>query len=82
MRLYRCENGQYPDNLQSLVPKYSPKVPVDPFDSKPIGYRKLEKGFKVWGVGKRGIGGCVVTLFGGRSSKGFELSSKCGQSDE
>ncbi|MCX7967927.1 MAG: hypothetical protein N3B10_05480 [Armatimonadetes bacterium] len=64
------------------MPKYSPKVPVDPFDDKPIRYRKLEKGFKVWGVEKRGIGGCVVTLFIGRSSKGFELSPKGEQSDE
>ncbi len=51
LRLYRKENGRYPENLQQLVPKYLPFVPVDPYDGKPIRYRKLEKGFKVWSVG-------------------------------
>jgi len=51
LRLYRKENGRYPENLQQLVPKFLPSVPVDPYDGKPIRYRKLEKGFKVWSVG-------------------------------
>jgi len=51
LRLYRKENGRYPENLQQLVPKYLPSVPVDPYDGKPIRYRRLQKGFKVWSVG-------------------------------
>ena len=51
LRLYRKENGRYPENLQQLVPKYLPSVPIDPYDGKPIRYRKLQKGFKVWSVG-------------------------------
>jgi hypothetical protein len=51
LRLYRKENGRYPENLQQLVPKYLPSVPIDPYDGKPLRYRKLAKGFKVWSVG-------------------------------
>lgn len=52
LRLYRYERGHYPDNLHALVPKYLPSVPLDPYDGKPLRYRKLEKGFKVWSVGR------------------------------
>jgi hypothetical protein len=51
LRLYRKENGRYPENLQQLVPKYLPSMPIDPYDGKPLRYRKLQKGFKVWSVG-------------------------------
>jgi hypothetical protein len=51
LRLYRKENGRYPENLQQLVPKYLPSVPIDPYDGRPLRYRKLAKGFKVWSVG-------------------------------
>jgi hypothetical protein len=51
LRLYRKENGRYPENLQQLVPKYLPSVPIDPYDGKPLRYRKLQMGFKVWSVG-------------------------------
>ncbi|HEV8378279.1 MAG TPA: hypothetical protein VGP99_05480 [Tepidisphaeraceae bacterium] len=39
-RLYRDEHGQFPQNLQQLVPKYLPAIPTDPFfsDGRPIGY--------------------------------------------
>lgn len=50
-RLYREEHGHYPDNLQALVPKYLPKVPIDPFDGKPLRYQRLAKGFKIWSIG-------------------------------
>lgn len=54
LRLYRCEFGLYPDNLRALVPKYLPSVLLDPYDGKPLRYRKLGKGFKVWVVGQDG----------------------------
>ena len=51
LRLYRKEHGHYPENLQALVPKFLPSVPSDPYDGKPLRYRKLAKGFKVWSIG-------------------------------
>jgi hypothetical protein len=51
LRLYRKEHGRYPEDLQALAPKFLPSVPSDPYDGKPLRYRKLQKGFKVWSVG-------------------------------
>jgi len=51
LRLYRREHGRYPETLQELVPKYLPSLPVDPFDGKPLRYKRLAKGFKIWSVG-------------------------------
>ncbi len=51
LRLYRKEHGRYPEDLRALVPKFLPSVPSDPYDGKPLRYRKLAKGFKVWSVG-------------------------------
>ncbi len=39
---YLREEGSLPDDLQALVPKYIPEVPVDPFDCKPFRYSKSE----------------------------------------
>jgi hypothetical protein len=39
-----------PESLSELVPKYLPKVPIDPFDGKPLRYSK-EKGI-IYCVGK------------------------------
>jgi len=52
LRLYRKEHGRYPEDLRALVPKFLPSVPSDPYDGKPLRYRKLAKGFKVWSVGR------------------------------
>ncbi len=51
LRLYRHKHGRYPETLQELVPKYLPSLPVDPFDGKPLRYKRLADGFKVWSVG-------------------------------
>lgn len=50
LRLYRSQHGRYPDTLQELAPKYLPSVLVDPFDGKPLRYRRLPQGFKVWSI--------------------------------
>lgn len=52
LRLYRHEHGRYPETLEELVPKYLRSVPVDPFDGKPLRYKRLQNGFKVWSVGE------------------------------
>ncbi len=39
---YLREEDSLPDDLQALVPKYIPEVPVDPFDCKPFRYSKSE----------------------------------------
>ncbi len=49
--LYRHEHGRYLENLQALVPRYLPQVPLDPFDGRPLRYQHLKSGFKLWSVG-------------------------------
>lgn len=62
LRIYRRENGHYPETLNELVPKYLPNLPVDPFDGKPLRYKRLQHGFKIWSVGEnmRDDGGVEV----------------------
>ena len=50
LKAYKEEKGHLPDSLSELVPKYLPKVPIDPFDGKPLRYSK-EKGI-IYCVGK------------------------------
>jgi hypothetical protein len=44
-------DGALPDSLSDLVPKFLPAVPADPFDGKPLHYRKLKKGYCIYSVG-------------------------------
>jgi hypothetical protein len=39
LELYRQEHGVYPENLNALVPKFLPEVPVDRITGGPIHYR-------------------------------------------
>jgi len=62
LRLYRKEHRRYPETLQELVPKYLPSVPTDPFDGKPLRYRREGAGFRLWSIGENmkdegGMGG-------------------------
>ena len=50
----RLKHGRLPASLKDLVPEYIKAVPVDPFDGKPLRYRKLKKGFVVYSVGRNG----------------------------
>jgi hypothetical protein len=48
---YRLEKGAWPNSLDDLVPAYLSKVPVDPFDGKPLRYRRFDQGVKIYSVG-------------------------------
>ena len=50
---YRLQhNGQLPEHLKELTPDFLPALPLDPFDGAELRYRKLERGFVVYSVGK------------------------------
>ncbi len=51
---YRLDTGKIPDRLEDLVPKYMEKVPIDPFDGKPLRYKRLEKGYTIYSIGEDG----------------------------
>jgi hypothetical protein len=48
---FRLDTGKLPERLEELVPKYMDKVPIDPFDGKPLRYKRLEKGYTIYSVG-------------------------------
>jgi hypothetical protein len=52
IELYRRERGELPATLDSLVPKYLPNVPVDPFTDSPMIYKVTDEGFAIYSVGK------------------------------
>jgi hypothetical protein len=48
---FRLANGRLPDSLDELPPKWLDTVPTDPFDDKPIRYKKLTQGFVTYSIG-------------------------------
>ena len=42
--LFRRERGRWPESLQELVPLYLDEIPTDPFDGKPLIYRRMREG--------------------------------------
>ncbi len=51
---YRLAHGALPETLRDLVPTYLPEAPMDPFDGKPLRYKRLERGYAVYSVGPDG----------------------------
>ncbi|HEY2084309.1 MAG TPA: hypothetical protein VGI88_16130 [Verrucomicrobiae bacterium] len=49
---FRLAKGYLPENLATLTPKFLPEVPIDPFDGQPLRYRRLDKGYMVYSIGK------------------------------
>ncbi len=47
---YRLANRKRPETLADLVPTYFNTVPEDPFDGKPLRYKKLAQGYIVYSV--------------------------------
>jgi len=48
---YRQETGQYPVQLEQLVPKHLAKIPEDLFVGKPIRYQRKGQGYLLYSVG-------------------------------
>ncbi len=51
---YRRAEGHWPAALQELAPRFLADVPLDPYDGKPLRYRKLTDGVIVYSVGPDG----------------------------
>jgi hypothetical protein len=49
---YRLANRKLPEKLAELVPAYLDAVPKDPFDGQELRYKRLEKGYVVYSIGK------------------------------
>lgn len=49
---FRLKHGSLPNNLAELVPDYLSAIPVDPFNGKPLLFKRLSKGYVVYSVGE------------------------------
>jgi hypothetical protein len=60
---FRIANGQYPEKLEALVPRFLEKIPTDVINGKPLGYRRSDDGqFVLYSVGwnQKDDGGQIV----------------------
>jgi len=48
---YRLEKGGLPESINQLIPQYLPKVPLDPYESKPLKYLKSGTAYRLYSVG-------------------------------
>lgn len=55
LRAYRCDQGQSPTSLISLVPKYLHSLPKDPFSGRTIAYRASGTNWVLYSVGPDGV---------------------------
>ncbi|MCK5595128.1 hypothetical protein KAI19_03005 [bacterium] len=51
LELYKREKGQYPENLDGLVPEYLQVIPKDSFTTKPLVYRKVNDKYILYSCG-------------------------------
>ncbi len=48
---YRREKKVWPDNIDQLCPQFLAAVPLDPYDGKPLRYRRVKGGVVIYSVG-------------------------------
>jgi hypothetical protein len=74
---YRSANGRWPKSLEELVPTYLKAVPLDPYDGKPLRFKRQVEGVVVYALGPDGEdnGGAFGTLnsFQKGTDVGFRL---------
>lgn len=74
---YRMKRGKWPEKVDDVVPEFLAAVPVDPWDGKPIRYRRVADGVVAYGIGEDGVdyGGALVTQSGSPMKKnhGYQL---------
>jgi hypothetical protein len=58
LRMYRHDNGRWPDSLDELLPAYLSAVPLDSYDlypDQPLRYRREGDGFVLYSAGQDGV---------------------------
>jgi hypothetical protein len=52
---YRLKEGKLPETVDELVPTYLTQVYLDPFDGKPLRYKRTDPGYIIYSVGEDGV---------------------------
>ena len=48
MTAYKSAKGRYPEKLEELVPNYIDRIPIDPFDGKPLKMKPVKGGLELY----------------------------------
>jgi hypothetical protein len=48
---YRLVHGHWPETLEQLIPKFLAEVSVDPYDRKPLRFKRLDDGVLIYSLG-------------------------------
>jgi hypothetical protein len=74
---HRLAKGAWPEQLTDVAPEFLPSVPADPFDGKPLRYKKKANGVVIYSIGPDGAdnGGdfATVNTFRPGTDIGFRL---------
>ena len=72
---YKAAHKRLPDTLDALVPDFIEAVPPDPFDGKPLRYRKEKGGFVIYALGENGAddAGDIERVNGKHPDVGFRV---------
>ncbi len=54
LAVYRIEHGEYPEQLDELVPSVLPKLPIDLYSNKPFLYERRGNGYLLYSVFENG----------------------------
>lgn len=55
LRCYESEQGRVPAGLEQLVPQYLQRIPLDPFNGRPVIYRPQGTNWLLYSVGPDGV---------------------------
>ncbi len=70
---YRSDCGSWPSTFDDLVPRFIPSLPVDPFDGKPLRFRRANGQITIYSVGENGRDDGGQTESDPRSSSANDL---------
>jgi hypothetical protein len=57
LRRFQTAERMFPNELRSLVPKFLPAVPLDPFTGAPLIYRRQGDAFELYSTGPKQVDG-------------------------
>jgi hypothetical protein len=52
---FRRDHGGWPASIDKLCPKYLDALPLDPFDGRPLRYRRLDDGIVIYSISSDGV---------------------------